>query len=308
MLTLCLLKKHVYMGTINLTGVGVALVTPFQGDGNVDYAALARLVDLQLQSRVDYIVALGTTAETPTLSRTEKEMVVQLVKSQTAGAVPVVMGVGRNSTQAVVNRLLEDNFDGIDALLVVTPYYNKPNQEGLYQHFKTVAQSSPRPILLYNVPGRTGVNMTAETTLKLAHDFPQIVAIKEASGNLEQISTIIKDKPKGFQVISGDDPMTFRLIKAGATGVISVIANAFPAQTRRMVHLALEQKWAEAEEADRHFHELYRLLFAEGSPAGVKSMLHQMGYIKPVLRLPLTPVSAKTAEEVTHALNVFQNT
>jgi len=283
--------------------MGVALITPFKSDESIDYEALARLVELQVKSGTDYLVVCGTTAETPTLTEQEKEDITSFVIQTAAGRIPIVLGVGGNNTKAVVEKLQTSDFKGIDAILSVTPYYNKPSQEGLYQHFAAIAKASRLPIILYNVPGRTGVNMSAETTLRLAKEFPVICAIKEASGNLQQIDDLIKNKPKDFMVISGDDGITFPLITLGAVGVISVIGNAFPSEFSRMVRLALQGDYDNARQIHRHFNELIQLLFVEGNPAGVKSMLAVMGFIENKLRLPLVPNTIKTYEKIRIVLN-----
>jgi 4-hydroxy-tetrahydrodipicolinate synthase len=294
------------MQNVNLKGLGVALITPFKRDGNVDYAALARLTDHLLQNGADYFVVLGTTVETPTLSSEEQTTIVQSVVSQVNGQVPIVVGVSGNCTQTVVHKLETGDFTGIDAILSVVPYYNKPTQEGIYQHYKQIAAAAPRPVVLYNVPSRTGVNMTAETTLRLAHDCPNLTGIKEASGDFEQIGRIIREKPAGFQVISGDDAITLELIRLGATGVISVIGNAFPRQFGQLVHQALAGDFVQAQILHQHFAELFELLFIDGSPAGIKSVLHQQGWIENDLRLPLVPVQAATHEKMRKALAIFE--
>ena len=281
-----------------LKGMGVALVTPFKEDGSVDYEALLRLVDYQLQNGTDFLCVLGTTAETPTLSKEEKEKVKRTVIDRVGGRIPILLGVGSNSTQAVVETLKNDDMTGVDALLVVVPYYNKPSQEGIYQHYKAVAEATELPIVLYNVPGRTGVNMTAETTLRLARDFKNVVAIKEASGNIAQMDDIIKNKPKHFDVISGDDGITFPLITLGAVGVISVIGNALPAEFSRMVRLALKGEYNTSLSIHHKFTELFKLLFVDGNPAGVKAMLSEMGLIQNILRLPLIPTRLTTMEKI----------
>lgn len=291
------------MSAINLRGFGVALITPFNEDESIDYDALARLVDYQIQNNTDYLVVLGTTAETPTLSDEEKKKVVESVVNRVNGRIPVVQGVGGNNTAALVKQLKEDNFDGIDAILSVTPYYNKPSQEGLYQHYKAIAQASRLPIILYNVPGRTGVNMTAETTLRLANEFDNIVAVKEASGDMTQMDDIIKRKPENFEVISGDDGVTFPLITLGAIGVISVIGNALPKEFSRMTRLALAGDYENALTIHHTFSELFSLLFVDGNPAGVKCMMHMMGYIENKLRLPLVPTRITTFEKIRLVLN-----
>ncbi len=288
----------VQMAQINLKGMGVALITPFKEDETVDYTALNRLVDYQLQNGTDYLVVLGTTAETPTLTAEEQKEIVQLVVSKVKGQIPVVLGLGGNNTRALVDKLRNDDFTGIDAILSVVPYYNKPSQEGIYQHYKAIAEATRLPIILYNVPGRTGVNMTAETTLRVARDFDNVVAIKEASGNITQMDDIIKNKPKDFEVISGDDGITFPLMTLGAVGVISVIGNAFPKEFSRMVRLALSGDYESALTIHHRFTELFELLFVDGNPAGVKSMLNMMGYIENKLRLPLIPTRITTYEKI----------
>jgi 4-hydroxy-tetrahydrodipicolinate synthase len=286
------------MVDINLKGMGVALITPFKEDESVDYEALGRLVDFQLQNGTDYLVVLGTTAETPTLTEQEKKEIVSMVVSKVRGRIPVVLGVGGNCTRSVVEKLKHDNFDGIDAILSVVPYYNKPSQEGIYQHYKAISEATDLPIILYNVPGRTGVNMTAETTLRVARDFKNVVAVKEASGNITQMDDIIKNKPANFDVISGDDGITFPLITLGAVGVISVIGNAFPKEFSKMVRLALNGDYNNALTIHHRFTELIELLFVDGNPAGVKSILNAMGYIENKLRLPLVPTRITTFEKI----------
>ena len=284
-----------------LKGMGVALITPFKEDGSVDYDALLRLVDYQLENGTDFLCVLGTTAETPTLTKEEKEKVKRTIIDRVNGRLPILLGVGSNSTQAVVDSVKNDDMTGVDALLVVVPYYNKPSQEGIYQHYKAVAEATDLPIVLYNVPGRTGVNMTAETTLRLANDFENIVAIKEASGNIAQMDEIIKNKPEGFDVISGDDGITFPLITLGAVGVISVLGNAFPREFSRMTQLALEGDYVNALPIHHQFAEMCNLLFVDGNPAGVKAMLSIMGMIENKLRLPLVPARQVTCEKLSAA-------
>ena len=279
-------------------GLGIALITPFKADGSVDYEALHRLLEFQLSHGADFICLLGTTAETPTLTAEEKQKIRQLVVERTAGRVPLLMGCGGNCTQAVINELKSTDWTGIDGVLSVCPMYNKPSQEGLYQHFKAIAEASPVPVVLYNVPGRTGVNMTAETTLRLARDCENVVAIKEASGNITQMDDIIKNKPADFDVISGDDGITFPLITLGAVGVISVIGNALPAEFSRMVRLALRGEYDPALRIHHKFTELFKLLFVDGNPAGVKAMLSAMGMIENNLRLPLVPTRLTTMQQI----------
>lgn len=282
--------------------MGVALVTPFRQDENVDFEALGKLVNYQLQNGTDYLVVLGTTAETPTLTEEEKKQVVDLVVSKVRGRIPIVLGVGGNCTRAIVEKLKNDNFEGIDAILTVVPYYNKPSQEGIYQHYKAVAEATTLPIVLYNVPGRTGVNMTAATTLRIAREFNNVVAVKEASGNITQMDDIIKNKPANFHVISGDDGITFPLITLGAVGVISVIGNVFPKEFSRMIRLALSGDYHSARTIHHNFTELFDLLFVDGNPAGVKSMLHMMGFMENKLRLPLVPTRITTFEKIRDVL------
>ena len=282
-------------------GLGIALVTPFTKEGKVDFTALRRLLDYQLSNGIDFICLLGTTAETPTLSVEERQQVKDLVVEKVNGQVPILMGCGGNNTAAVVEQIQTGDFTGIEGILSVCPYYNKPSQEGLYQHFKAIAVAAATrnlSVVLYNVPGRVGVNMTAETTLRLANECENIVAIKEASGNFTQIDDIIKNKPANFDVISGDDGITFPLITLGAVGVISVIGNALPKEFSRMVRLALNGDYQNALLIHHKFTELFKLLFVDGNPAGVKAMLNSMGLIENELRLPLVPSRISTMEKI----------
>jgi 4-hydroxy-tetrahydrodipicolinate synthase len=291
------------MARINLKGMGVALITPFKADKSIDFNALARLLEHQIKSGIDFLVVLGTTAETATLTHDEKRQVREFVVQRVAGRVPLVIGIGGNNTLGVIDEIRSTDLSAFSAILSVVPYYNKPSQEGIYQHYAAIAQASPLPIVLYNVPGRTGVNMTAETTLRLVGDFPEkIVAVKEASGNFSQIDDIIKRKPADFAVISGDDGITFPLITLGAVGVISVIGNAFPREFSRMVRLALEGDYANALLIHHKFTELFSLLFVDGNPAGVKCLLHAMGYIENELRLPLVPTRITTYDKIRSVL------
>lgn len=295
------------MAQINLKGMGVALITPFKEDESIDFNALARLIEFQIKNGTDYLVVLGTTAETPTLNEEEKQEIKHFIVERVKGRIPVVLGVGGNNTRAVVEKLKTGDFTGIDAILSVVPYYNKPSQEGIYQHYKAIAGATRLPVILYNVPGRTGVNMSATTTLRLASEFDNIVAIKEASGNITQMDDIIKNKPSDFMVISGDDGITFPLITLGAVGVISVIGNAFPREFSRMVRLALKGDFSNSLLIHHRFTELFELLFVDGNPAGVKSILNVMGYIENKLRLPLVPTRITTFEmirEVLKKLNI----
>ena len=269
-----------------IRGVGVALITPFK-DSKVDYDALLKMIDHVIEGGVDYIVALGSTAETATLSLEERQQVYDFVVERTAGRVPIVVGMGSNNTQELVEQLRSFNMDKAVAILSVVPYYNKPSQEGIYRHYMAVAEASPLPVILYNVPGRTGVNMTSETTLRLAHANPKIVAVKEASGDIEQMQRIIDGKPEDFLVISGDDGLTVELIKRGGDGVISVAANGFPHDFCRCIHEAMQGNIEVAEVSLASFQEPIDLLFKEGNPTGIKAMTHAMGLTSDEVRLPL---------------------
>lgn len=281
-----------------IEGMGIALITPFKSDYSVDYEALERLVEFQVSAGADFLAILATTAETPTLTLEERAKVRKLVTEVVRGRVPIVIGCGGNNTLAICEELKNGDWTGIDAILSVVPYYNKPSQEGLYQHFMAIGKASPVPVILYNVPGRVGVNMTAATTLRLANDNENIIAIKEASGNFDQIDDIIKNKPARFNVLSGDDGITFPLITLGATGVISVIGNAFPKEFSRMVRLARAGEYDTARDIHHRFKELFSLLFVDGNPAGVKAMLNSMGFCENVLRLPLVPTRITTFEKI----------
>lgn len=292
-----------FMSTSDFSGLGVALITPFKEDGSVDFDALSLLIKHQLNNGTDYIVALGTTAETPTLTTNEKKEIVSFIVKQVNNKIPIVVGVGGNNTAALVDEIKNFDSTGISAILSVTPYYNKPTQEGLFQHFQAVSDASSLPIILYNVPGRTGVNMSVETTLRIASQCNNVIAIKEASANLNQINEIIKNAPKGFHVISGDDSMTTSVIEMGGIGVISVFGNAFPKEMSQLVNNALAGNTVSfRSEMDDKYSELFHLIFIEGNPAGVKSILSQMGLIKNKLRLPLLSVTEKTHLLIKEAL------
>lgn len=283
-------------------GLGIALITPFNASGAVDYVVLKKLVEYQLKNGADFFCILATTGETPTLTDDEKQRIKELVVEIVAGRVPILMGCGGNNTAAIVEELHTRDFSGIDGILSVCPYYNKPSQEGLYQHFKTIANATDMKVVLYNVPGRTGVNMKAETTVRLARDCKNIVAVKEASGNLEQVDEIIKNKPDTFDVISGDDALTFPMIACGAVGVISVIGNALPKEFSRMLRLEQNGEFEPARKIHHMFTDLFNLLFVDGNPAGVKAMLHEMGMIENVLRLPLVPTRLTTMQKISECL------
>lgn len=293
------------MAHINLKGMGVALITPFKTDKSVDYDALARLLEYQIKNGVDYLVVLGTTAETATLTPQEKKELREFIAERVNGRVPLVIGIGGNNTMSVIEEIKTTDLSRFSAILSVVPYYNKPSQEGIYQHYSAIASASPLPVILYNVPGRTGVNMTAETTLRLAREHGNIIGVKEASGNISQMDEIIKNKKADFMVISGDDGITFPLLTLGAVGVISVIGNAFPREFSRMVRLALNGDFANALLIHHRFTELFSLLFVDGNPAGVKCLLHEMGYIENELRLPLVPTRITTYEKIRRVLNTI---
>lgn len=281
-----------------LSGVGVAMITPFTETGQVDYQALGDMVNYVIEGGVDYIVALGTTAETPTLYNSERAVIAMYTAHKINNRVPLVMGCGGNSTSEVLDQLREFDLRGVDAILSVTPYYNKPSQEGLYQHFKTIAEHSPVPVILYNIPGRSGVNMTAETTLRLAREIPNIIGIKEASGNIEQMQQIIDNRPEGFLVLSGDDGIAIDLMERGGDGVISVAANVFPKLFMQCIEKAKQGDFDEArrmwDEADMD--SAVEALFAEGNPVGAKCALSVMGKIGATMRLPLVPGSEQLRE------------
>ncbi|EGQ17032.1 4-hydroxy-tetrahydrodipicolinate synthase [Prevotella pallens] len=283
-------------------GLGIALVTPFKLNGEIDYDALEKLIEYQLENGADFFTILATTGECPCLSAEEKEKLTETIISIVSGRAPILKYCGGNNTAAVVEEIKQTNWKGIDGILSICPYYNKPSQEGLYQHFKAIAETSSLPIVLYNVPGRTGVNMKAETTVRIANDFPNIVAIKEAAGSLEQVDEIIKNKPKHFEVISGDDALTFPMIASGAVGVISVIGNALPKEFSRMIRLEFNGEYDAARIIHHQFTELYKLLFVDGNPAGCKALLNDMGMIENVLRLPLVPTRIETKQKMNDIL------
>lgn len=286
---------------INLQGCGTALVTPFTADGAVDYTAYAALIDRQVAGGIDFLVALATTGETPTLSSEEKVKLLQLTREHAPG-LPVVVGCGSNSVPATLANMELLEPYGVDAWLVVVPFYNKPTQEGQYQYFKTVAAHTDKPIVVYNVPGRTGANMTAETCLRLARDVRNIIATKEASGKFEQIEAILKDAPDGFSVLSGDDDMTLSIMKIGAKGVISVVSNIAPAQVVAMTNAAQACDYARAEEVEEKLKPLFKACFVESNPIPAKAALSVLGCCTPAMRLPLVPASAATTELMSKVL------
>ncbi len=290
------------MSDIRFRGAGVALVTPFTSAGEVDYPALERVTLHTINQGIDFLVVLGTTAETPTLTTEEKDRIIQTILRVNSGRKPVVLGIGGNDTAAVIRQVRALPISGIDGILTVAPYYNKPNQTGLLRHFEAIGSISPLPVIIYNVPGRTGCSISADTTLKLASDVPKIIATKEASGNLEQIMVILRDRPEGFIVLSGDDSLTLPLMSLGAEGVISVAANLWPDKMSQMVHLALEGQIAKARTLHFEMMELMSLIFAEGSPSGIKAALNAAGICGNSLRLPLVPVSAALQEKIESCL------
>jgi 4-hydroxy-tetrahydrodipicolinate synthase len=284
--------------SLSFPGTGVALVTPFLGNGGVDYDALSKLVDHVIANGVDYLVALGTTAETPTLSEAEKKQVLAHIVKQNAGRLPVVCGMGGNNTAELVRQLGEYDLTGVSAILSVSPYYNKPTQEGIYQHFKAVAQASRLPIILYNVPGRTAGNILPATAVRLAREFNNIVAIKEASGNMVQFMEYVQAAPPGFALLSGDDNLVLPQIAVGFHGVISVAANCYTRDFTNMVNAALEGNFEKARSLHYKLLNGMDLLFAEGNPAGVKKALQALGICQSELRLPLVGVSEQTAAAI----------
>lgn len=284
-------------------GTGVAMVTPFNTDGSVDYEGLKRLIDFQIDGGVEYLVSLGTTGEASTLTKDEKKSIWKFTKETVAGRVPLVAGIGGNSTSSVIDSIKSFDKEGYDAILSVSPYYNRPTQEGIYQHYKAISEASELPVILYNVPARTGGNITAETSLRLAHDFENIIALKEASGNFDQFNQILRDKPKDFLFISGDDAVTLPLISMGAVGIISVAGNAIPRLFSDMIRLCLANKFDEARILHYKVLGFTNSIFMEGNPGGVKSALKQLGICNDTLRLPLVNVSENTAEKIREELN-----
>lgn len=281
-----------------LVGTGVALITPFKKDYSVDFEALTRIVNYQIDNGINYLVILGTTAETATLTSDEKEAVIARVIEANSGRLPLVLGVGGNNTNAVVSELQTRDLSAFTAVLSVSPYYNKPTQEGIYQHFKAIAIASPIPVLLYNVPGRTSSNMLPSTVVRLAADFPNIVGIKEAAGDIVQAMKLLQDKPKDFLVISGDDMITLPMILAGGSGVISVIGEGFPEKFSKMVALGLERKVDQAYELHYQLANCIDMIFEQGNPAGIKEVFKSLGIAENTLRLPLVPVNKELSDRI----------
>ena len=279
-------------------GLGVALVTPFSENGNVDYAGLQRLVELQIQGGTDYLVVHGTTGESVTLTKEEKVTTLDFIKEIAANRIPIVLGIGGNNTREVCNELESTDLSGVSGILSVSPAYNKPTQEGIYQHYKAISQATDREIILYNVPGRTSKNVVAETTVRCAEDFKNIVAVKEASGDLEQVMSILQNRPDGFEVLSGDDALTLAMIGCGADGVISVVGNAFPQVFSKMVHAALDSNMAEARTQHYQLFEMIDWLFVDGNPAGIKEVLKYLNICHNYVRLPLVPVGKQVSDKL----------
>ncbi len=282
----------------SLIGTGVALVTPFRKDFSVDVEALKAIVNFQVDNGIDYLVVLGTTAETATLSKDEKELVIKTIVEANKGRLPLVLGVGSNNTQEVVAELKSRDFADFVAILSVSPYYNKPTQEGIYQHFKAIAEVSPLPIILYNVPGRTASNILPSTIIRLANDFKNIVAVKEAAGDIVQAMKLIQGKPKDFLVISGDDMITLPMVLAGGSGVISVIAEGFPKQFSEMVHLGLNKRVEDAYKLHYLLAESIDMIFEQGNPAGIKEVFKSLGLSENTVRLPLVNVDENLANRL----------
>lgn len=299
------------MEDLKIDGLGVALITPFNKNNTVDFDALGSIIDDSLDARVDYLIVTGTTAETPTLSSEEKKNISEFVKNKVNGKIPLVRGIGGNNTMEVARELSTTDLDGFSAVLSVTPFYSKPSQEGLFLHFKTLANASPLPLILYNVPGRTGVNLSTSTVLRLAKECPGIMAIKESSGNMRQCEEIAKTTPEGFYLISGDDANTTTLMEYGAIGVISVLANAFPAIMKSIVTHCKEGNFEDAKRLQDLIAPVNKYLFEDGNPAGIKSLLYSLGKIENRLRLPLVSASPevelKLAKEIPHLKNLTAN-
>ena len=282
------------------TGAGVALITPFTTNNQIDYKALETIIENQVQGNMDYLVALGTTGESATLTFEEKSNVIQCARSN-SGKLPVVVGMGGNDTQAIINQIKKTNLDGISGLLIVTPYYNRPSQEGMFRHYSAIANESPLPIILYNVPSRTGVNLEAETVVRLAEASDKIVAVKEASGIMSQIATISKYTPENFTMVSGDDVLALPTTTIGGKGLISVIANALPSKVSKLMHLALAGNYSEATEIHFELIDLFKLIFKEGNPGGIKALMHFQGIINNELRSPMYRISDPTYNEIKEA-------
>jgi len=291
---------------MRIKGLGVAIVTPFTPKGELDLQSLESLVENQISSGVDFLVVMGTTGESVTLDPKEKQVILNAVLASASGRVPIVYGLGGNNTKALINEIKDFDFKGISAILSVSPSYNKPTQEGIFQHFKAVSEASPVPVLLYNVPGRTSSNVTAETTLRMANELPNIFGVKEASGDLNQIKEIIMKAPEGFQVFSGDDALALPVIKQGGVGVISVVGNALPKLFSELISSALNGDWVKAEELNELFDPLIPILFKEGNPAGIKALMEIQGNCYSDVRLPLVKATDSLKVELKSLLNMFE--
>jgi len=289
-----------------IIGTGVAIITPFQRSGKIDYKALANLLEHIIVNKVDFVVALGTTSEAVTLTKQEKEEVMGFIKTTVKGRVPVVMGIGGNNTQAVIDTINSTDFEGISAILSVAPYYNKPNQTGMFQHFSAIAKACPVGVILYNVPGRTSSNIAADTVLKLASKYSNIIAVKEASGDLNQIMDIIRNKSEGFSVLSGDDALTYPMMALCSDGVISVVANAYPAEFSAMVRLMFKKKYDDALTIHYSLVDIIDQLFADGNPAGIKAALTILCVSKNYLRLPMVPVNKMVYNNLKKLINNYE--
>lgn len=289
-----------------LHGAGVALATPFNQDGTIDFGSLERLIDHQINEGMDYLVSLGTTGETATLTETERKTIWDFTVQQVNGRLPLVAGIGGNNTAEIVHQLKTFNPEGVTAILSVSPYYNKPTQEGIYQHYRALAEVSPLPLIIYNIPGRTGSCISAETTIRLANDFDRIVATKEASGSFEQFSRIMRDKPRDFLLISGDDPVTLPLMALGAVGIISVVGNAFPAEVTELARLCRDGDYERARTIHNRLIRITELCFADGNPAGIKTILKHLGICGSHVRLPLVEVSKGTEQAIVDELRLLQ--
>ncbi|MFV0522264.1 MAG: 4-hydroxy-tetrahydrodipicolinate synthase [Mangrovibacterium sp.] len=289
-------------------GAGVALVTPFHADNTIDFESLNNLINFQIEAGIDYVVVLGTTAETPTLSEEEQEQIISCVRQQVDGRVPIVLGLGGNNPDSVISRIRKIDFSGVAAILSVTPYYNKPQQAGLVAYYKTIAKASPVPIILYNVPGRTGVKLSTDSAVQLSLSCENIVGIKEASGDLNQVTEIVRDAPNNFSVISGDDALTLPVLSVGGCGVISVIANAFPEEMTNIARLIREQKLEEAKQLHLKLARMCNLIFKEGNPTGIKALMNLMGLCRPNCRLPLVEASDSLTNELNVELETLRRT
>ncbi len=291
-----------------IKGTGVALITPFNIDYSIDYSALKNIIDFTIRGGVDFLVILGTTGESPVISIKERNELLAFCKDVIDSRVPIVIGLGGNNTLSLIDEIQSIDLNGIDAILSVAPYYNKPNQDGIYLHYKLIAENSSLPVILYNVPSRTGVNISSKTTLRLANDFTNIIAIKEASCDLKQIKDIIKNKPKNFLVLSGDDGLTEKMIKMGADGVIAVIAQAFPEIFSQMVNMALSKQYNQSSKLDEGIRKIYSSLYHDGNPAGIKATLNILGLCNNILRPPLTPVSSVVYSDLKELTEIINQT